>query len=449
MAVVFDISRLLMRAGFDTPTGIDRFELSYAKWALGRFDRDVHFVAHGPFGHRSVAFDSARELIAYIIQKWNSKDATDEAAAISSLAHRIERGSDHGPIVGDRGSRPVAALRKSLRVLQSLPALCWSPSTVRPASLFIHVSHSQIDKASRYEWLTRRSCLPLFYLHDLIPLLRPEFCRAGEASRHRNRIQTILRLHRLIICNSQTTARTLDEMAAQQGLAQPFSAVLPPGLEDAFLNFDPATRLRTRQPYYVCLGTIEPRKNHRLLLDVWRQLVERHGRQAPRLVIAGRRGWDNAHVFSSLDNHSAFQGTVIEAPGLTDRTIARLLAGAAGLLAPSHIEGYGMPLAEALALGTPVIASNIRAHREVSRGNAVLLDTLDGIGWLSAVEAHARRHQRVDSGEQKHWTWNAHFNALNRLLMSANIAQSPVLPPAADRLNSRSRQGVQWQTTRC
>jgi glycosyltransferase involved in cell wall biosynthesis len=423
MSVVFDISRLLSRARFETPTGIDRFELNYANWAIERFYPEIQFVANGPFGHRQIPRDFARSFVADIAQKWSSGQQTDDQACLlKRLVDEIEQRVRPNTQERSRGSSLTALPRRKDRpTFQALAALFWGPSKVPTSSLFIHVSHSGIHKRSRYDWLADRACQPLFYVHDLIPLLRPEFCRAGEADRHKARMETILRLHRLILCNSQTTARTLDELAEVKGLSQPFTAVLPPGLEETFLRFEQSSRVRTTQPYFVCFGTIEPRKNHALLLDVWRQLVERYGARAPRLVIAGRRGWDNAHVFSLLDNPTAFQGSVIEIAGLSDRSVAQLLAGASALLAPSHIEGYGMPVAEALALGTPVIASNIRAHREVSRGRAVLLDTLDGVGWLSAIDAHARWPRRNDQSEHKHWTWAAHFDALHRLLVSAKL----------------------------
>ncbi|MFT4115570.1 glycosyltransferase family 4 protein [Bradyrhizobium sp.] len=422
MPAVFDISRLVSRAGFDTPTGIDRFELNYAKWAIERFGKDLHFVASGAFGHRGIPPAAARALITATSDKWRSSSGLDDqATTLERLARRIDEPVSMADIhIGNRGSG--SATLAVTRALNAAIALVWSPSTVPPSSLFIHVSHSQIHRPSSYGWLPRRACLPLFYLHDLIPLLRPEFSRAGESDRHRKRVQTILRLHQLILCNSQTTARTLDELAGAEGLAQPLTAVLPPGIEPTFLTFDPRARVRTRRPYFVCVGTIEPRKNHTFLLDIWRQFVERHGAAAPRLVIAGRRGWDNSHVFSLLNDLSAFQGSVIEADGLSDRALARLIGGASALLAPSHVEGYGMPVAEALAIGTPVIASNIRAHREVSRGRAVLLDALDGLGWMLAIDAYLRSPRRIEHCEQKHWTWRAHFDALHRLLASSGLA---------------------------
>jgi glycosyltransferase involved in cell wall biosynthesis len=419
MTVLVDISRLISRARYDTPTGIDRFELNYANWAVGRFGRDVRFVANNVMGPRNLPYRFAQSLLADTTGKWNSSHRTDDQALLlQGVVDAIER---RATWTGSPRCAPAPALDRRHGLAGAMEALLWTPSSVPPSSLFVHVSHSRLHQPSAYDWLAQRNCKPLFYVHDLIPLLRPEFCRAGEAARHRTRIRTILRLHRLILCNSQATARTLDELAAADGLAQPFTAVLPPGLEDAFLRPEQDAGVRTTQPYFVCLGTIEPRKNHALLLEIWRQLVGRYGSRAPRLVIAGRRGWDNSHVFSLLNDPDVFRGSVIEVAGLNDQSAARLVAGASALLAPSHIEGYGMPVAEALALGTPVIASDIRAHREVTRGRAVLLGTIDGVGWMSAIEAHARCRRRNDLAEQRHWTWSAHFDALHRLLVSAGL----------------------------
>lgn len=419
MSVVFDISRLISRARFDTPTGIDRFELSYANWATTRFDNNIRFVANSFFGPRQIPHEFARALLADITNRWSAGERVDEQTAhLERLVDAIE---GRAAWTGSPRPEPQATQGRRSDLLNAIGALLWNPSAIPSSSLFVHVSHSRLHQPGAYDWLAPRNCKPLFYVHDLIPLLRPEFCRSGEAARHRTRIQTVLRLHKMILCNSQATARTLDEMATADGLAQPFTAVLPPGLENAFLRFDQRTSIRTTQPYFVCLGTIEPRKNHALLLEIWRQLAGRYGARAPRLVVVGRRGWDNTHVFSLLSDREAFRGSVIEVAGLNDHSTARLLGGASALLAPSHIEGYGMPVAEALALGTPVIASDIRAHREVSRGRAVLLDTLNGVGWMSAIEAHARHSRRNDHAEQRHWTWPAHFDALHRLLVSAGL----------------------------
>jgi glycosyltransferase involved in cell wall biosynthesis len=75
---------------------------------------------------------------------------------------------------------------------------------------------------------------------------------------------------------------------------------------------------------------------------------------------------------------------------VSDRQLDELLAGARAVLIPSFAEGYGMPVAEALAAGVPVIASDIEALREVGGEVPEYLDPIDGLGWLDAVLDYAR-----------------------------------------------------------
>jgi glycosyltransferase involved in cell wall biosynthesis len=83
-----------------------------------------------------------------------------------------------------------------------------------------------------------------------------------------------------------------------------------------------------------------------LLLRVWRELVKKHGRDAPKLVIVGKRGWNNAAIVESLQDE-ALRGHVIEVAGLPTPDYKRLLDHCRALLAPSFAEGFGLPVAEA------------------------------------------------------------------------------------------------------
>jgi glycosyltransferase involved in cell wall biosynthesis len=228
-------------------------------------------------------------------------------------------------------------------------------------------------------------------------------------------METVLRHATLILCNSQVTARALRTFAQENNRKLPSIAVLPPGVEQCFLR--PSNDIAGPQmPYFVAIGTIEPRKNHMLLLRLWQYLAERDGPRAPRLVVVGKRGWENSHILAMLERCPALPGLVIEVPGLEDAALARLVAGAAALLSPSFAEGYGMPITEALALGTPVVASNITAHREAAAGQAaIFLDPLDGLSWRAAVDmiAAAPQHRNrpgVAAG------WGTHFDDLEALI---------------------------------
>jgi glycosyltransferase involved in cell wall biosynthesis len=170
--------------------------------------------------------------------------------------------------------------------------------------------------------------------------------------------------------------------------------------------------LATR-PYFVCVGTIEPRKNLTFLLTLWRRLAEEMGEAVPRLVIVGRRGWECESVVDHLERSPSIRRFVHEVCDLRDEQLAELMAGATALLTPSFIEGFDLPSVEALALGTPVIASDIPAHRELVR-RAQLIDPVDGLGWLAAIKAAAA--QPPARRPQAAPTWAQHFEIVGRAM---------------------------------
>ena len=105
-------------------------------------------------------------------------------------------------------------------------------------------------------------------------------------------------------------------------------------------------------------------------------------------------------VFDILDRSKLLRGSIIEVSGLSTPALKRLLDGAIALLMPSFAEGFGLPVAEALAAGVPVIASDILAFREIAGSAAELLDPLDGPAWLKRIRARAQ-HRRSAPQERR------------------------------------------------
>ncbi len=142
--------------------------------------------------------------------------------------------------------------------------------------------------------------------------------------------------------------------------------------------FDAAPRKRDR-PYLLSVGTIEPRKNYDTLLDAWKRM-RADLRKEFDLVIAGPRGWAPPETFARLQSEAIYLGYVPEAemPGL--------FAGATLFLYPSLYEGFGFPVAQALAARVPVITSNTSALPEVARDGAVLVDPADAHAIAAAIE---------------------------------------------------------------
>jgi glycosyltransferase involved in cell wall biosynthesis len=182
----------------------------------------------------------------------------------------------------------------------------------------------------------------------------------------------------------------------------------------------PAEQLKDH-PYFVFLGTIEPRKNHLLLLNVWRRLVEETkdgNAPIPKLVLIGRRGWENENIVDMLDRCPALKDHVIEASRLPDPDAQDLMRQACALVLPSFVEGFGLPIAEALEMGVPVLCSDIPAHREVGGAVPEFIDPLDGPGWLRAIRDYAapgswrRRAQVKRMAEWSRPSWDDHIKAV-------------------------------------
>jgi glycosyltransferase involved in cell wall biosynthesis len=387
--VILDISRLLTVAHRAAPTGIDRVELAYARrWSEDR-EAKCSFVAEMPLlGYGALPRQVVAELVEALEHAWADGGATAAAAARRArLALPFGRG----------------AMTEMLR---------------RPGpKAFLLVSHRALERPARIAALRRQGCQFVPLIHDLIPLQHPEFARAGHAEKHRRRIATTASLADAIVVNSAATGAELTPWLAARPTPPPV-AVAPLGVRPPQVD-EPPVALR---PYFVALGTIEPRKNHLLLLNIWRQFAATMGAAAPRLVVVGRRGWENENVLDMLERCAAIDGLVRETGALPDREVASLLRGARALLFPSFAEGFGLPLAEALALGVPAICSDLPALREVGGNVPDYLDPLDGAAWRTTVLDYARADspmRRAQLGRLTTWrapNWTDHFAAVDELL---------------------------------
>jgi glycosyltransferase involved in cell wall biosynthesis len=298
---------------------------------------------------------------------------------------------------------------------------CLPPWPVQDAAgrISLSLGHTGLDRPGFAEWLRRTRQKPVFFLHDLIPITHPEYCRAGEQALHTQRLKVMLESGAGIVANSADTLDALANFADKVGRPLPPAVVahlaparLLPGVGPAPLDM----------PYFVVLGTLEPRKNHLLLLNAWRELAARHGAQAPHLVVIGQRGWECENVVDMLERCEPLRGLVHERTGCSDAELGAYLQHARALLFPSFAEGYGMPLVEALLLGTPVIASGLPVFREIAGEVPDYLHPLDGVSWLDAVVDYAGPASERRAAQQGRIaafalpSWAAHFASVESLL---------------------------------
>ncbi len=178
--------------------------------------------------------------------------------------------------------------------------------------------------------------------------------------------------------------------------------------------FTSGDAISSSRPYFIHVGTIEARKNLAQLLTLWRRLEERLGERTPSLVLVGRYGWENEAVLDHLQRSPNLQGIVHQAENLSDDALVRLMRGARAVLAPSAVEGFDLPAVEACTLGAPLIASDIPPHRELIP-DADLIDPLDGLGWLEAIE-QATLTPRPAPGVYPPPRWSDHFDIVATML---------------------------------
>jgi len=135
--------------------------------------------------------------------------------------------------------------------------------------------------------------------------------------------------------------------------------------------------------YALFVGTLEPRKNLDTLLAAWRTL-RRHRDDTPPLVLCGRSGWKDDTLRHTLEQ-GAREGWIVQPGYVTNRELAALYRGAALLAFPSLYEGFGLPVLEALAAGTPVVASDLPVLREVAGDAALYAPPTQPERWAETV----------------------------------------------------------------
>nr|WP_256474157.1 glycosyltransferase [Lutimaribacter sp. EGI FJ00013] len=217
-----------------------------------------------------------------------------------------------------------------------------------------------------------------------------------------------------IICNSHVTAADVTRIADQWGALPPLVvAHLGVTAPRPAPEWPHPAGLDPRRPYFITVGTIEPRKNHAFLLDLWSALAQSGARPMPQLLICGGRGWQNANVFERLDRDAMMGRDVFEHPDLTDAQLGAAMTGAAGLLFPSLAEGFGLPPAEAAAMGVPVICNDLPVFREILGDIPVYADVNEIYHWqttIMALVAEIRAGRKRQPAAMP--SWETHFNTV-------------------------------------
>lgn len=236
-------------------------------------------------------------------------------------------------------------------------------------------------------------------LYDLVPLRVPAFCDPGMPPAFAQWMMSALTYSTGFVCISRAVA---DEFhALLRAIEYPHPMKIGYWRLGAdFADDDLQTpikdiRVAGAAPVFLMVGTVEPRKGHRIALDAFEQLWA-EGSNA-RLVIAGKAGWGVEPLLRRIRESPELGGMLVWHEHVDDATLVRLYGEADALVAASHAEGFGLPIVEAAHFGKPVIASDIPVFREV--GGDAGADFFDVGSPTSLHQALKRFLERRKSGE--------------------------------------------------
>ena len=421
--IAFDVTRLFLGPLSRSPRGIDRVDLALAQHLFAAERGPNVGVLPTPWGVRFYDSARVRRGIAFVsdlwaegpegeqdrrwppLAAWLRSDAADVGAARTDAA-RTDTARSGAATTTDWG---LAA--KARRMLGELSATGFAFGRSARARLpagatYLNVGQLGLAVPAFHRWQERRPDVTVVtMLHDTIPIDHPEQVSASSVRNHRQMVRTAARhAHALIVTTEHARATVAAEMALCGAPALPTLVRRLP-LPASFAVPRASDPMLAGTRYFVSCGTIEPRKNHALLLDVWRRLADRLGPAAPQLVIVGSLGFQSDAILRPLAEESRLQAQVTQGRRAVDARAgpadARRRGGAVSLarrgFRPAAVRGQrarpaddrvGHPLAPR-DRGRRHHAARSRRYRGLDRGH------LGGAGGRRAAHPGVRsRHRR-------------------------------------------------------
>lgn len=282
-------------------------------------------------------------------------------------------------IVGPRRRRaspkPIASERKSGEFATEVRP---GDTVLALGAFWFHPNYVGLIEKARSEHGIRFALL----VYDMIPLLRPEWCEPDLVRIFREAIHGALPAADVLVTISQASAADVRRYTRAAEIAircDPTPIPLGTGFyspsEPAAPTSAPTRQLPEAGSYALVVATVEVRKNHILLFNVWRRLLDDLPREVvPTLVIAGRVGWLVADLLEQLANCAFLGGKIVLFEDVSDGELGRLYAGCRFTLFPSFYEGWGLPVSESLSFGQPCLASSATSLPEAGGSLARYFD---------------------------------------------------------------------------
>jgi glycosyltransferase involved in cell wall biosynthesis len=273
----------------------------------------------------------------------------------------------------------------------------------------------------------REGARVVLMIHDLIPLRHPEFCDPLFSHVFGRWLHRMLACSHAVVCNSSSTEKDLHAWCGAHGVPLPptghfrLGSDLPAGIGRA-PRPHVAAFLGGGEPCFAAIGTIEPRKNHAVLLAVFEQLWA--AGNDVRLLVAGRAHPESSATVRRLLAHPEQGLRLLTLLDASDEEISMAYSTCRALVLASLAEGFGLPLVEARTRGCPVIASNLPALAELADEGVHLFEPGSVDKLKALIVQQAKNDARAHVAPMPPFTWRD--SARQCLDVISRLAETPV-----------------------
>lgn len=264
-------------------------------------------------------------------------------------------------------------------------------------------------------------------VYDLLPLTHPQWFQATTVRNFRRWMDVLPRLFDSYVCISRTVGSELRNLLGEKAKASIETVVLgsdidvapaSSGLSDDYARLLAWTQI---QPTCLIVGTIEPRKGHRELLDAFELLWSKERETFPALLVVGKAGWSTNDLQQRMRHHKELGRRLVWIEEASDELLVALYRHCAGTICASLGEGFGLPLIEALKEGSKVLARDIPIFREVGG------ERIDYFGGSGAAGLAERIEWWLEHGviptDRSEPTWADSGRALWEILRKSPMRQ--------------------------
>jgi glycosyltransferase involved in cell wall biosynthesis len=449
LRIVFDLTTNAIWSG--RPVGIIRVEAEFARWALGHLD-NVVFAFFDPDAR------TFRHLNRDIIPKLLFEQAIIDIVPLSDRRRQRKRKTDRIPaaikpflmwmlqsrrmalqalerIRLTTANATIASLADSLQraiINEKYPGMIKADGSRRacfPVDIALGAAvefqpddvlvctgvgwaHSDMERISTLK--QNSGCRFVLFCYDIIPMMFPQyFDDAGKELR--DYCSAALPTADVVVFCSRTAERDTRSYCAAHGIALGATAVCTLGANPSPIVPEEGLPVGLEPGRYALLvGTIEPRKGHPLIHDIWKDLLASGipQRAGFKLVFVGAQGWRVDRLMADLHQTCKLTGSLQLITDADDATLALLYRHAAFCLLPSRYEGFGLPVVEAFFHGKAVLASTGGALPEVVGDYSPCLDPDDASAWHRTLKswiedpsARAPYEKRIRASF-RHPTWD-------------------------------------------